>query len=138
MTPNVRLTCKNCGKAGYLKDFTNCSQVDCKLQMAKNPRPPAILVETKLPPLRHHPECTCARCLEEDADNLEKAYDRFMTSVKEPIPVAAQVPAPVRQQIRVLYREVAVASSCEDSEGAVFVEVPKVIVGSIYPKGKRK
>lgn len=134
VTQSMRLTCKNCHRTGYLKDFSNCSQVDCKLTMAKNNKPPAILAPVSIsqprPQPRHSPHCMCTRCLDADVESLEGALNKFQST-------AAAAPVPVQVPIRVMYSEQAVNSECDDDKGAVYLDVPTVLCCSIYPKGKK-
>jgi hypothetical protein len=116
-----------------LEDFKgSCENTECRINMARrNKKPPMILAKGEVvSKVRHDPRCTCNRCLEEGAAQVEKAWEEFNKEKAGKPPV--QVP------IRVVYRESQVTSSYDDGEDTVYLDVPTVFCGNIYPKGKRR
>lgn len=128
----IRVTCKGCGQKGTNEDFFNgCPNPECQLVARRRNRPPAIVG-----PTRHHPQCCCDRCLDEDASKVERRLDHQRAAYE-----AKQVIENAKNgTIKVHVRESEVVGPFEgdDMSKALYVMAPVAICGTIIPKGKRR
>lgn len=132
----IRITCKQCKRSGTLGEFQeSCDNEGCQINMArrrgranKNPKPPALLA-----PVAHHPRCACARCLDADADNLEKKLEDAW--IKHNQEAGVELP-----RIKLSMRESAVQGPYDglDFSAARYVTCPVGICGTITPLSRRR
>lgn len=135
--PTIRITCKLCSRSGPVQDFKqSCDNEGCKIEMARrrgrnnkgNARPPAIVL-----PMEHDPHCTCNRCLDSGATQLERELEKAWELHNKEAGIS--LPAIT---LRLYDSPVIGPYEDRDVESARFVVCPMGIVGHITPKGRRR
>lgn len=96
-------------------------------------KPPAIEG-----PVRHHPQCCCDRCIEDDTTKVEKRLEHQRAKYE-----AAQAIANAKASgggMQVYVRESPVIGPFEgtDESKALYLNVPVAICTTIIPKGKKR
>jgi hypothetical protein len=148
--PRIKCNKPGCGKVwddiGSYRADSTCSSEDCRQKaMGKNQKPPALLQ-----PYKHHKDCLCQRCKnakEEEhvavQDELRAIMSRAAADSKpkhfqqgNPDIVFDKPPVRVYPS---LVRTAETQSIYDENEECLYVDIPDIIVGTIYNRlGKIK